>query len=98
MKVNNVNRVASFPSAFAAAAPGRQAAPARPDYAAAFARNWKNPSAGKLDSKMKDLEARDKMGNFEIQRLMSQYNQAETLASSVRKKTDDTTNAVVGKI
>ena len=41
---------------------------------------------------------RDKLGNFEIQRLMSSYNQAETLASSVQKKANDTANAVVGKI
>ena len=40
----------------------------------------------------------DKLGNFEIQRLMSSYNQAETLASSVQKKANDTANAVVGKI
>jgi len=47
---------------------------------------------------MKGLEAQDRMGNFEIQRLMSAYNQAETLASSVEKKLDDTTNATIGKI
>lgn len=46
----------------------------------------------------KDLEAEDKLGNFEIQDLMSQYNQAETLASSVMKKRDDTSNALVQKI
>ena len=37
-------------------------------------------------------------GNFEIQRLMSAFNQAETLASSVLKKRDDTANAVIQKI
>ncbi|MEM8790265.1 MAG: hypothetical protein AAGE80_01510 [Pseudomonadota bacterium] len=42
--------------------------------------------------------AEDKLGNFEIQDLMSRFNQAETLASSVQKKTDDTKNAVIGKI
>ena len=47
---------------------------------------------------IKDLEAEDKLGNFEIQDLMSTYNQAETLASSVLKKRDDTANAVVGKV
>jgi hypothetical protein len=36
--------------------------------------------------------------NFEIQALMSQYNQAETLASSVQKKQDDANNGVIGKI
>ena len=45
-----------------------------------------------------DLEAGDRMGNFEIQRLMSQYNQSEQLASSVQKKKDDTNNAIIGKI
>src|SRR5437867_3144038 len=49
-------------------------------------------------SQLKGLEAQDRMGNFEIQRLMSAYNQAETLASSVQKKMDDTVGAVIGKI
>jgi len=40
----------------------------------------------------------DKLGNFEIQRLMSQYNQSEQLASSVQKKQDDTANAVISKV
>jgi hypothetical protein len=44
---------------------------------------------------MKDLEAQDKLGNFEIQRLMSQYNQAATLASHVQKKLDDTISGQV---
>ncbi|MFO0727916.1 MAG: hypothetical protein U1E65_29320 [Myxococcota bacterium] len=47
---------------------------------------------------IKDLEAEDKLGNFEIQDLMSTYNQAETLASSVLKKRDDTANATIGKV
>ena len=42
--------------------------------------------------------AEDRLGNFEIQDLMSRFNQAETLASSVQKKRDDTANAVIGKI
>jgi hypothetical protein len=46
----------------------------------------------------KGLEAQDRLGNFEIQNLMSRYNQAETLASSVQKKADDTASAVIGKI
>jgi len=37
-------------------------------------------------------------GNFEIQRLMSSYNQAETLSSNVKKKLDDTVSAVAKKI
>ena len=46
----------------------------------------------------KGLESHDRLGNFEIQRLMSSYNEASTLASSVQKKANDTANAVVGKI
>jgi len=42
--------------------------------------------------------AKDRMGNFEIQDLMSAYNQAETLASSVLKKRDDTSSSIIGKI
>jgi hypothetical protein len=42
--------------------------------------------------------ASDKMGNFEIQNLMSRFNQAEALASALLKKSDDTSNAVIGKI
>lgn len=51
-----------------------------------------------LEAAMKDLEAQDKLGNFEIQDLMSRYNQAETLASSVQKKLAETEKAVIGKI
>jgi hypothetical protein len=51
-----------------------------------------------LDAAMKDLEAQDKLGNFEIQDLMSRYNQAERLASSTQKKLADTLNAIAGKI
>jgi hypothetical protein len=46
----------------------------------------------------KDLQNEDKLGNFEIQRLMSSFNQAETLASSVLKKLSDTNSGVIGKI
>ena len=51
-----------------------------------------------FDDKLKDLEDHDKLSNFEIQELMSRYNQAETLASSVLKKRDDTANAIISKI
>lgn len=44
------------------------------------------------------LDAQDRMGNFEIQRLMSAYNQAETLSSNVQKKLDETQRSVIGKI
>ncbi len=100
MKLNPLSRVACFPPIGTSPVPERSAAvsQARPDYAAAFARNWKPKVSDKFDSKMKDLEAQDKLGNFEIQDLMSQYNQAETLASSVQKKADDTNNGIAGKI
>lgn len=51
----------------------------------------------RLDDAMKELESQDRMGNFEIQRLMSAFNQAETLSSNVQKKLDDTHNAVISK-
>jgi hypothetical protein len=63
------------------------------------------PSAQKMDairksleSALKELEAQDRMDNFEIQRLMSSFNQAEALASSVQKKLDDTISAQQQKI
>jgi hypothetical protein len=46
----------------------------------------------------KSLEGADRMSNFEIQRLMSDFNQAETLSSSVQKKLDDTRNGAAQKI
>ncbi|MBC7778539.1 MAG: hypothetical protein H7125_00405 [Proteobacteria bacterium] len=52
----------------------------------------------KFSVRLAELEAEDKLGNFEIQDLMSQFNEAESLASSVLKKRDDTANAVIGKI
>ncbi len=51
-----------------------------------------------FESKGKDLESQDKLGNFEIQGLMSDYNEAETLASSVLKKRDDTASAIIRNI
>ena len=51
-----------------------------------------------LEAAMKDLESQDRMGNFEIQRLMSTYNQAETQSSDVRKKMEETKNAVISKL
>lgn len=45
-----------------------------------------------------DLTAEDRMGNFEIQRLMSAFNQAETLSSNMQKKLDDTISGVAQKI
>jgi hypothetical protein len=43
-------------------------------------------------------DAEDRLGNHEIQRLMQIMNQNDTLEKNVRKKTDDTANAIIGKI
>lgn len=51
-----------------------------------------------FDGKLKELEAEERLGNFEIQRLMSTYNQMETLSSSVQKKADDTASGQQQKI
>jgi hypothetical protein len=51
-----------------------------------------------FDSKDQDLQNQDKLGNFEIQSLMSDYNEASTTASSVQKKLHDTRSSVIGKI
>lgn len=37
-------------------------------------------------------------GNFEIQRLMSAYNQAETLASSVARRQEQTSSSIIRNI
>lgn len=52
----------------------------------------------KIEEAMKDLEANNKISNFEIQQLMSEYNQAETLASQVLKKREETKKKVVSKL
>lgn len=52
----------------------------------------------RFDDKSKDLESQDKLGNFEIQDLMSQYNNAEERASSFLKKTDDAKSGIMKKI
>lgn len=52
----------------------------------------------KIEGTLKDLETEDRLGNFEIQDLMSRYNQSEQLASSVQKKKDDTASAIIGKV
>mgnify|MGYP000339074638 CR=1 FL=1 len=51
-----------------------------------------------LSKSLKELEAQDKLGNMEVQNLMSRFNQAEALASNVLKKRDDTASAIIGKI
>lgn len=52
----------------------------------------------KFEEANKDLENQDKLGNFEIQTLMSEFNQAESLSSSMKKKSDDQNSSVIGKI
>lgn len=51
-----------------------------------------------LNDTVKALEGKDKLGNFEIQQLMSDYNQAESLASTVAKKMNDTVGCMMNKI
>jgi hypothetical protein len=48
--------------------------------------------------KVHDLESTDRLGSFEIQDLMSSFNQAETLASNILKKRDETSQAIISKI
>lgn len=52
----------------------------------------------RLQDKEKDVESDDKMGNFEIQDLMKQQNQSQTLQSSVKKKQDDTQGSVIRNV
>lgn len=52
----------------------------------------------KLEQELKDLETQERLANFEIQRLMSQYNQAEQAASRIYKKKQDTESGVIRKI
>jgi hypothetical protein len=40
----------------------------------------------------------DKLGNTKIQTLMSDFNEAQTMASSVLKKAHDAANSIIGKI
>lgn len=51
-----------------------------------------------VEATLADLEAHDKLGNFEIQRLMSAFNQMETLASNVQKKRDETAQELLNNI
>lgn len=47
---------------------------------------------------LQELGYEDKLGNFEIQDLMSNYNQAETLASSVLRNRDKSSENVINKV
>ena len=52
----------------------------------------------KLSVNLKDLESKDKITQFDIQELMSKFNQAKSIAESVRDKRDDTASSIMGKI
>jgi hypothetical protein len=51
-----------------------------------------------LEESTEDLESQDRMSNFEIQNLMSRYNESASLATSTKKKTDDQNGSVMRKI
>ena len=54
---------------------------------------------GAMDQGSEDLsKGKERLGNFEMQRLMSAFNQAETLASSVQKKSQDSANTIIHNI
>ncbi|MFO1325193.1 MAG: hypothetical protein U1F15_14175 [Burkholderiales bacterium] len=50
-----------------------------------------------FDARLAALDGEDKLGNFEIQQLMSDYNQAESLASSIAKKRDCVADSIISK-
>jgi hypothetical protein len=50
----------------------------------------------KLKAAARNLEGKDELEFFDIQELMSAYNQAEQIATNVLKKRDDT-NGTIGK-
>lgn len=52
----------------------------------------------RFESATKDAESDDNLAQFEIQDLMYLYNQAETTASTVKKKVDDTKNSIVQNV
>jgi hypothetical protein len=52
----------------------------------------------RLDGAGKDLQSQDKLGNTQIQTLMSNYNEAETTMSSLIKSFHDAKNSNIGKI
>ena len=64
----------------------------------AAAESAANALRKKMEEALKAMEADGKMGNFEIQNLMSEFNQAETLSSQVQKKREESKKAVVGKL
>ncbi len=51
-----------------------------------------------LDSKDKDLQSQDKLDNTQIQTLMSDYNEAQTLVSNIQKKKGDADSSIIGNL
>ena len=51
-----------------------------------------------FDDAVKDLEAQDKLRGFNIQTIMSEFNQMDTLASNVQRKVNETISCVIHKI
>ena len=51
-----------------------------------------------IDKFLNELESEDTLGNFEIQQLMSNYNEAETLAKAVADKAACVADSVIQKI
>jgi hypothetical protein len=51
-----------------------------------------------INNSSQQLQSQDKLGNTKIQTLMSNYNEAQSLMSSVLKKSSDAQSAMIGKI
>jgi len=47
-----------------------------------------------MGDKAKELQSDDKLGNFEIQSLMSDYNETQKTISNIVKKEQDTSNGI----
>jgi len=52
----------------------------------------------RLEARLGELESQDKLENFELQGLMSEYNEGKTLASTVEKQLDCLNSAILTKI
>jgi uncharacterized protein YjiS (DUF1127 family) len=51
-----------------------------------------------IEGHLKELDSQDRLGNLEINQLMSAFNQSETLAASVLKIKHDAGSGVIGKM
>ena len=54
--------------------------------------------AMEFDARLAAIDGEDKLGNVEIQQLMSDYNTAESLASSIAKKRDCVADSIIAKV